>query len=208
MLREAGVVDRSLAPLERPPRRIVGRACCRGAYLRGALLGAGSLTPPPALHLELRTAARAGADFLAWVARVEGVELGVVERAAHAAAYAKGAEAVAGLLAVAGASDTALALEEHGVVGAARAGANRLANADHANLVRASRASHAQVQAVRRLAEGGALAALPAPLQEIAALRVRYPLLSLRELAQKCDPPATKASAHRRLQRLVRLAAR
>jgi hypothetical protein len=206
VLQEAGVVDRALAPLERPPRRVVGRSCCRGAYLRGALLGAGSLTPAPSLHLELRTATRDGAGFLAAVAAAEGVELQVAERARHALAYAKGTEAVAGVLAVAGASDSALALEEHGVMGAARAAANRLANADHANLVRASRASHAQVQAVRRLADAGSLGALPAPLREIAELRVRYPFLSLRELAQRCEPPATKAAAHRRLQRLVRLA--
>src|SRR5205823_3149351 len=62
VLQEAGVVDRALAPLERPPRRVVGRSCCRGAYLRGALLGAGPLTLAPSLHLELRTAARAGAS--------------------------------------------------------------------------------------------------------------------------------------------------
>jgi cell division protein WhiA len=206
VLREAGVVGRTLAPLERPPRRVVGRSCCRAAYLRGALLGAGSLTRAPSLHLELRTATRAGAEFLASVAAAEGVELRVAERARHALVYAKGLEAVAGLLAVAGASDGALALEEHAVVGAARAAANRLANADHANLVRASRASHAQVQAVRRLADAGSLATLPPPLREIAELRVRYPLLSLRELAERCEPPATKAAAHRRLQRLVRLA--
>jgi len=206
VLREAGVLSTSRAPLERPPRRVVGRSCCRGAYLLGALLGAGSLTPAPSLHLELRTATREGAEFLATVAAAEGVELQVAERARHALAYAKGTEAVAGVLAVAGASDSPLALEEHAVMGAARAAANRLANADHANLVRASRASHAQVQAVRRLADAGSLATLPAPLREIAELRVRYPFLSLRELAQRCEPPATKAAAHRRLQRLVRLA--
>jgi DNA-binding protein WhiA len=208
VLQEAGVVDRAHAPLEHPPPRVVGRSCCRGAYLRGALLGTGSLTRTRSLHLELRTATRAGAEFLAAVAAAEGVELRVAERARHSLAYAKGAEAVAGVLAVAGANDNALALEEHAVVGAARAAANRLTNADHANLVRASRASHAQVQAVRRLAEAGTLAELPAALQEIAELRLRHPLLSLRELAARCDPPATKAAAHRRLQRLVRLARR
>jgi len=39
LLREAGVLDRGLRPLERPPKRIVARACCRGAYLRGAQIG-------------------------------------------------------------------------------------------------------------------------------------------------------------------------
>ena len=84
--------------------------------------------------------------------------------------------------------------------------ANRLANADHANLVRAGRAAHAQLQAIRRLEERGLLDDLPAPLREAAELRVRHPSLSLRELARRARPPLTKASLHRRLSRLVRLA--
>jgi DNA-binding protein WhiA len=43
VLQEAGVLSATGAPLEHPPKRVVGRSCCRGAYLRGALLGAGSL---------------------------------------------------------------------------------------------------------------------------------------------------------------------
>jgi len=38
-------------------------------------------------------------------------------------------------------------------------------------------------------------------LQEIADLRTRHPTLSLRELAAKCRPPATKASAQRLLHK-------
>ena len=41
-----------------PPKRVVGRSCCRGAYLRGALLGAGSLSGPRDPHLELRASER------------------------------------------------------------------------------------------------------------------------------------------------------
>ena len=37
VLREAGVLSSTGAPLEHPPKRVVGRSCCRGAYLRGAL---------------------------------------------------------------------------------------------------------------------------------------------------------------------------
>ncbi len=47
---------------------------------------------------------------------------------------------------------------------------------------------------------------LPERLHEVARLRLRYPTLSLRELATKCDPPATKASVHRRLHKLRELA--
>jgi DNA-binding protein WhiA len=91
-------------------------------------------------------------------------------------------------------------------MGATRAEANRLANADHANLVRTSRAAHRQLAAIRSLQRDGALADLPERLREIAELRLRNPSLSLRELAGRCRPPVTKAAVHRRLTRLERLA--
>jgi cell division protein WhiA len=206
VLHEAGVLSARLGPLERPPKRVVARSCDRAAYLRGALLGAGSLSGPRAPHLEIRSASSEGARFIASVAAAEGASLGVLDRGRHAVAYAKGVEAIGAVLAAAGAGDTVLFLEERAVVGSTRARANRLANADHANLVRTSRAAHEQVRAVRRLDSAGMLADLPAGLREVADLRVRHPSLSLRELALKCRPPATKATVYRRLRKLVRLA--
>jgi DNA-binding protein WhiA len=206
VLHEAGILGPRLAPLAHPPRRVVARSCCRRAYLRGALLGAGSLTGPRALHLEIRTAESEGAAHIADVARREGAELSVRDRGRHAAAYAKGAEAVADLLAATGASGAVLRLEERAVVAATRSRANRIANADHANLVRASRAAHRQLQAIARLRRRGTLETLAPDLQEIAEVRARHPTLSLRELAARCDPPATKAAAHRRLQKLQQAA--
>src|ERR671922_1132277 len=61
VLHEAGVLTARLAPLERPPKRVVARASCRAAYLRGALLGGGSLSGPRSRHLELRASTVAGA---------------------------------------------------------------------------------------------------------------------------------------------------
>jgi len=206
VLREAGVVSSGLAPLERPPKRVVARACCRVAYLRGALLGSGTLSGPRSPHLEVRSATREGAEFVASVGDRLGVRLSVLERGRHAIAYAKGLGPIADTLAAAGASDAVLAFEEQGVMGATKARANRLANADHANLVRTSRAAQAQIRAVKRLERRGALAELPPKLREIARLRLRHPSLSLRELASKCSPPATKSAAQRRLERIVRLA--
>jgi cell division protein WhiA len=201
VLTEAGVLGPDLRPLERPPVRVVRRACCRAAYLRGALLGGGSLSGPRALHLEIRTASVEGAEFLATLA-----PLRVLDRGRFAIAYAKGADAVVDILAGAGASNAVLTLDEHAVLAATRAQANRLANADQANLVRSSRASHEQVRAVRKLAAAGLLGDLRPDLREVAELRLEHPSLSLRELALKCRPPLPKASVHRRLRKLLELA--
>ncbi len=208
VLHEAGVLSSRLTPLEHPPRRVVARSCCRAAYVRGALLGGGSLSGPRSPHLEIRSAGIDGATFLAHIAQQEGTRLGLLDRGRHAVAYAKGAETIADVLALAGANETVLLFQERAVLAATRSRANRLANADHANLVRTSRAAHDQLRAVDRLRKSGQLGRLPEPLQEIAMLRERHPTLSLRDLALKCRPPVTKAAAHRRLRRLQDLAAR
>jgi cell division protein WhiA len=197
-LHRAGVLDRSHRPLDRPPQRVVARRCCAAAYLRGALLGSGTLSGPRDPHLEIRTAEAEGARYLVDVAGRLGVELHVQGRASHASAYAKGTEAIADVLVAAGAVDLVLALEEQAVLAATRADANRLANADHANLVRTSRAAHAQLEALHRLD----LDALPDDLREMALLRLRHPTASTADLARRCKPGLTKASAYRRLRRL------
>ncbi len=198
---EAGVLSASGAPLERPPKRVVGRSCCRAAYLRGAMLAGGSLSGPRDPHLELRTSNLAGAEFLAAVAARDELFLTIAERRTHALAYAKGHDAIRDLLAAAGAGGVALRLEEHAVVAATRAHANRLANADEANLVRTVAAAHRQLEAIRTVG----VDALPPELAEIAELRLRHPTASLRELAAKARPPLTKAAAQRRLQAIVGL---
>lgn len=201
-LRRAGVLDASHRPVDHPPARVVAKRCCRGAYLRGTLLGAGSLSGPRDPHLEIRAAEIEGAQYLADVAARAGAELHVLQRARHAVAYAKGTEAIADVLVAAGSTDIVLVLEESSVVTATKADANRLANADHANLVRTGRAAHAQLEAVRRLD----VDALPDDLRELALLRLRHPTASIADLARRCRPPVTKASAYRRLRRLQELA--
>ncbi len=202
VLTAAGVVDSRHAPLERPPRRVVARSCCRAAYLRGAFLGGGSLSLGRSPHFELRTASEESASLLAQLARASGVALATAERASHSVAYAKSWESIESLLAAMGAAETVLALEERAVVAETRGRANRLANADHANLVRTSRSARRQLEALARLD----VDALPDPLREAAELRLRHPTASLRELAARADPPATKAALHRRLRRLEALA--
>jgi len=203
VLVEAGVIDPVHMPLERPPGRVVSRACCRGAYLRGAFLGGGSLSGPSTPHLELRTPTRASASFARSVASTEGARLLVADRSGHSVAYAKGRDSIEAVLAAAGASETVLRLEEQALVAELRAEANRLANADHANLVRQSRSAELQREAVERLRRSGGLERLPTPVREAAELRLRFPSLSLRELAAKVSPPVTKAAMQRRLARVV-----
>ena len=67
----------------------------------------------------MRFAEADGAEFLVRIAAQEDVVLRTRERRSYAVAFAQGAEMVADMLALAGASDAALAIDEHAVVGAA-----------------------------------------------------------------------------------------
>ncbi|CAN5303639.1 DNA-binding protein WhiA [soil metagenome] len=206
VLADAGVLDLRGRPLERPPRRVVARACCRSAYLRGAFLGGGSLSVQRSPHLELRTAGIESAALLGDLAAAAGTRLALLERPTYAVAYAKSWDAIESVLALAGAAEAVLRLEERAVVAATSGHANRRANADHANLVRTSGAAQLQLEAVRKLRATGRLERLEAALREVAELRQHHPTESLRELAARTDPRVSKAAVQRRLRRLEELA--
>lgn len=204
VLHEVGVLAPSLAPAEEVPRRIVARSCCRRSYLRGAFLAAGSIASPrSAAHLEIRCASAESAAELARLAGEEAYELAVHDGHRYAVAYAKRAEAVRDLLAGMGAHGAELRLEEEDVLKSVRERANRLTNADAANLRRQTGAAARQLAAIEEL---GGPDALPPDLRVVALLRVAHPEAALGELGELAHPPLTKAAVAGRLRRLVQRA--
>ena len=202
LLHEAGVLSAALTPLERPPARLLTRTCCRGAYLRGAFVAAGSVAAPrrPA-HLELRTAELDGAQSLAETGRREGIPLRALPRRGHAVAYLKSRESIRDLLALIGAHDAVLSFEEAEVISATREAANRLTNCDRANLGRTSAAAHRQREAIAALD----LERLDPRLRRVAQLRLANPTSSLAELGQRASPPMTKSAVARSMKTLISL---
>ena len=85
---------------------------------------------------------------------------------------------------------------------------NRLSNCETANLGKSVQAA-VQVQlAIERLQEAGALNTLPETLRQTAKIRMQYPDLPLAKLAQKFDPPVSKAGLSHRLKRIQEAAHR
>ena len=83
---------------------------------------------------------------------------------------------------------------------------NRRTNFDTANIDKIVSASAQQAEAIRLLAERNRLKELPEELQEMAALRLKYPEMSLRELGEQLDPPITRSGVNHRLRKLTELA--
>ena len=205
LMHEIGVLSAALEPLAGPPRRVVARACCRASYLRGAFVAAGSVSAPRAAgHLEIRAADAGSAAVVVKLAEAEGLAMAVVQRASHAAAYAKSKQAIRDLLALVGAHDAVLAFEEAAVMAATRERANRVTNFDRANLARLGGAARAQREAIDALD----IDRLDARLRQVAELRLRHPHLSLAELGRRARPPLPKSTVAGRMRELASLTSR
>lgn len=177
------------------------------AIVRGALLGGGSVSGPTrAPHLELRTSRRDTADQLAeLVVGLVGVRPSVGGTRAGHRAVLKSGVAIADLLAVVGATNAFIAHEEQLLRRELRADAQRLANADAANVQRAVEAASEQVRMVQHAVDTLGWEALGEGLRDVALARLANPSASLAEVGQLCDPPVGKSAVHRRLTRLREL---
>lgn len=205
-LNELGVLTDSFRLEPGIPWRVVKSRCCKAAFLRGCLLGAGSINAPlREAHLEILTAQEALARDLVTLLRGLEFHPGVYVRRGDHVVYLKGREEVAELLALAGAQRAALVLEEQSVIKDVRARANRLANCDEANSRRASAAAVRQLRAIETLERAGLLAALPPALRDVAELRRTHPYSSLTELSVESAGLSRSALNHR-LRRLVEAA--
>jgi DNA-binding protein WhiA len=204
--RDTGLLDRAGRPDPDLPAAIVAPADAAAAYLRGALLATGSISGPRrAPHLEIVTASDRLAEQLAALGRR------VLDRTVTAVlgerprVVLKSGEAIGELLAAVGASGAFLAWDEQRLRRSLRNQANRLANADAANLRRTIDAAAAQTAAVEAVIEQVGWDGLDPELRDIALARLANPAASLAELGELCDPPVGKSSVHRRLRRLLAL---
>ncbi len=122
--------------------------------------------------------------------------------------YIKAADHIEDLLTFMGAGGAAMRIMDQRLYNEMRNKTNRLSNCETANLGKSVQAA-VQVQlAITRLRDAGALAALPEPLRQTARLRMQYPDLPLAKLAQKLDPPVSKAGLSHRFKKIQEAARR
>jgi DNA-binding protein WhiA len=208
-LNEMGVLSDNFQLMPGIARRLVKRACCRAAFLRGCLIGAGSATSPQReAHLEIVITHQAFADDLAMLLADMHFSPGRRFRRGAFVVYLKGRDEVAELLALTGAHESALLLQEHAVMKEVRARANRLANCDSANLRRTGDAAARQLDAIALLERTGRYATLSPAVREVAELRLRFPYMNLSELAEVGGKGLTRSAVNHRLRRLVQAAER
>lgn len=208
-LQRLGLLDRHGRPVGGVAHALLTSGVEVSAYVRGALMAAGSLSDPRrAPHLEIRAPGEPTARELA----------GLVAACGGAGAQAgwhggwrvtvKSGAAVGAVLARVGAHTAFLRWDGERLRRELRADANRAANADRANLARTVVASARQTTLVQQLMATPAWREVPGDLRDVALARLANPEASTAELGLLLDPPMGKSSVHRRLLRLAELAER
>jgi len=192
----------------RPSQGVAGErsraACDAAAYVRGALMAAGSLSSPgAAAHLEVRAPGEATAVGVArLLGRLGGAGARAQRHDERWRVVVKSGADVGAVLARVGAHGTFLRWDAARLTRELRSEANRGANAERANIARAVAASSRQVAAIDRAARSVEWSQLPPEVAATALARLANPEASLTELGQMLDPPVGKATVHRRLARL------
>jgi cell division protein WhiA len=180
-------------------------ACDRRAYLRGVLLGRGSMSlGASGPHVEFVFRSRRKAEALRRQLSESAARGGLVQRRGRWVVYIKGREEVASLLRLTGANRGLLDFETARVGSEVRNRLNRLLNAEEANLARTVRAADRQLQAIDALEAGGGLRLLPAGLRAAAIERKRHPEADLDTLAGALG--VSRSAANHRLRRIVEIA--
>ena len=189
------------------PRHPMTRQCCRRAFLRGAFLGAGTMTnPEKGYHFEWKAEDRQLAETL--LKLLEKCELPARSymRKGTQVVYLKGAQQISDMLAVMGAGSSVLEMENTRINKQLRAAATRAANCDEHNSEKMLDAGQKQAEAIRHISIARGLFTLPPALREAARLRVENPDMSLQELGEMMNPPVGKSGVNHRLRRLMEIA--
>jgi cell division protein WhiA len=208
VLRRLGLLDAAGRPADPvAPRPGDARAAVL-AYVRGTAMGGLSLSGlRAAAHAEIAAGGEAAARHLAALLAVLGAP--GARAGAHGDAWrvvSKSGQEIGALLAALGAHSTFLAWDDARLRRELRGEANRVANADRANLVRAVGAAARHVAAITRIVEDRGWEGIPEGLRDVALARVANPEASLAELGALLDPPLGKGAVHRRLGALSALA--
>lgn len=190
------------------PRVQITRQCCRRAFLRGAFLGAGSMTnPDKSYHFEWVAGDENFCQSIERMLEKCGLPAHHHVRKGQLVVYLKGAQQIADTLALMGASSAVMELENVRITKQILRDTNRATNCDWHNGERRLNASMEQVHAITMLRVEHRMESLPPALQEVAQLRLEHPDLSLTDLGALMDPPVGKSGINHRMRRLMEAAA-
>lgn len=182
-------------------------ACCKRAYLRGSFLCSGSMSDPQkGYHLEYLCVSEGMAEQLVNVIADFEVEAKTVQRKKYYVVYVKEGASIVELLNVMEAHVSLMNLENTRILKEIGNSTNRKVNCETANIIKAVNAANKQIADIEKIRDVQGLDSLPAPLRDMAVVRLQYHDTPLGELGKYLDPPIGKSGVNHRLRKLGEIA--
>lgn len=194
------ILDKTINPL------IVQSTCCKRAYIRGAFLGAGSLSDPEkAYHMEFVNDTELQSEQLKEIINCFDIDAKTIKRKKYYIVYIKEGSNIVDLLNVMEAHISLMNLENVRIVKEMRNNVNRIVNCETANLNKTVSAAVKQLEDIEFIRDTIGLESLPSNLQEVARYRMQRTDASLKELGMMLDPPVGKSGVNHRLRKISRI---
>ena len=190
------------------PSKLLDNTCCRSSFLRGAFMAGGFIADPRGdFHLEIAVTGEQLAQDVVDLLAGFGVHARLNHRRGAYAVYVKSFDGVVSTLRAMGGTLSAKAVEVVRRMKHNKNNANRQTNADMANLRRTANAAGSQMILVDKVYRLPEYRSLSPALREFCTLRTQNPELSLAQLGELCNPPASKSAMYHRVLRLQALVA-
>lgn len=190
-----------------PPESATDYACCKKTFLKSAFMVSGGMSNPElAYHIEIAAPSEDFADFVIKNLNYYEISAKKTCRNAKFVVYLKKSDDVSDMLTLMGASQAVLTLQNVRIKKDVSNRVNRQLNCDNSNINRTMNTALSQIADIRYIDAELGLDKLPAPLREIAEVRVNNAASSLSALGEMLEKPLGKSGVNARLRRLTEIA--
>ena len=189
------------------PKKRTEKTCCQRAFLRGAFLGAGTISDPEKEYrFDIVCTGQETAEFLQNLLSGFGIRARITKRRGRQVLYLKEAEQISEALNVMEAHKAMMEFENVRILKEMRSSVNRQVNCETANINKAVNASMKQVEDIKCIESEIGLDKLDENLADVAKARLLYPDVTLSELGSLMTPPISKSAVNHRMRKITRLA--
>ena len=187
--------------------KIAGKNCCKRSLARGFFLCRGFVNRPEnGYHLELSINDFSMAKDFQKMMLHYSLEFRYIERKNSRILYLKESDQIAEFLKVIAASQAVLEFENVRILKSMRNDVNRQVNCETANLAKTIDAAVRQTELIKKMQYAKGWENMPAHLRELAAIRLEFPELTLKELGSMLNPPLSKPGTAYRMRRIEKYA--
>ena len=198
-------------------RYLIENDCCQREFVKGVFMGCASANivikdindlkkHTGGYHLEFVFSNHSLAGDFSHILSQYDIYSKSMQRKKFSVIYIKEAEVVSDTLALVGANNAVLTLQNEFAVREVRNKLNRQLNCMNSNMGKMVEASLRQIDAIEYISATVGLETLPDSLYELCMLRLANPEENLENLAKLMSPQLTKSGVNHRLRKIVKIA--